>query len=81
MFSGPPANINPAVLAWAREQARLTVEEAAKKVGVKPERFAAWEDPDDEARRPSGNCVFWRNRCIGRPACSILPSHPRPFSP
>jgi len=50
MASRPRADINPAVLTWAREQAKLSVEQAAKKVNVKPERFAAWEDPEDEAR-------------------------------
>ena len=50
MPSRPRANINPAVLVWARDQAKLTIEEAAKKVNVKPERFAAWEDPNDGAK-------------------------------
>ena len=50
MSSRPRANINPAVLVWARDQAKLTVEEAAKKLNVKPERFAAWENPNDGAK-------------------------------
>lgn len=46
----PHANITPAVLRWAREQSKLTVEEAAKKIGVKPERYANWEDEESSIR-------------------------------
>jgi transcriptional regulator with XRE-family HTH domain len=42
------ANPNPALLVWARESAGLSVEIAAKKAGVKPERLFAWEKGDEE---------------------------------
>lgn len=50
MAHRPRADINPAVLTWAREQAKLSVEQAAKKVSVKPERFAEWEDAASETK-------------------------------
>jgi Zn-dependent peptidase ImmA (M78 family)/DNA-binding XRE family transcriptional regulator len=36
--------VNPELLAWAREASRLDVETAAQKIGVAPEKLAAWED-------------------------------------
>lgn len=36
--------VNPELLAWAREASRLNVETAAQKIGVAPEKVAAWED-------------------------------------
>jgi Zn-dependent peptidase ImmA (M78 family) len=36
--------VNPELLAWAREASRLDVETAAQKIGVAPEKVAAWED-------------------------------------
>jgi Zn-dependent peptidase ImmA (M78 family)/DNA-binding XRE family transcriptional regulator len=38
------------VLTWARESAGYAVEEAAKKLQVKPERLASWERESDENR-------------------------------
>ena len=35
--------LQPAVLRWARERARLDVAELARKVGVRPERVTEWE--------------------------------------
>ena len=35
--------VKPALLRWARETAGLTVSQAAKKIGVKPERLVEWE--------------------------------------
>jgi Zn-dependent peptidase ImmA (M78 family) len=37
------ANPTPAVLAWARTSSGLSLEEAAKKIGVHPERLMEWE--------------------------------------
>ena len=37
------ANPTPSVLIWARESAGLSVELAAKKAGIAPERLTAWE--------------------------------------
>jgi transcriptional regulator with XRE-family HTH domain len=36
--------VKPALLRWARETSGLTTEETAKKIGVKPERLAEWEE-------------------------------------
>ncbi len=38
--------VNPDLLKWAREACSLNVEAAAKKLGVKPEKIAAWEAGD-----------------------------------
>ncbi|MDP2830217.1 MAG: XRE family transcriptional regulator [Sulfuricellaceae bacterium] len=38
-----PARINADVLLWARERARLTIEQLAKGVHAKPEQVMAWE--------------------------------------
>src|SRR6266550_3091565 len=38
--------VKPKLLVWARESAGFTIDQAAKKVGVKPERLAAWEAGD-----------------------------------
>ncbi len=36
-------SVNPDLLKWARATAGFTPDEAARKIGVKPERLAAWE--------------------------------------
>lgn len=41
-------SINPDVLKWARESAKLSIEQAAKKAGVKSDRYASWEKPNSE---------------------------------
>src|SRR5579871_6865871 len=35
--------VNPSLLEWARDACALSVETAADKIGVKPERVEAWE--------------------------------------
>ena len=42
------STINPALLIWARETAGFTRAEAARRLKIEEERFAAWEDPADE---------------------------------
>lgn len=42
------STINPALLTWARETAGFTPTEAAKRLKIDEERFAAWEDPENE---------------------------------
>src|SRR5712692_1536300 len=44
------ARVKPELLRWGRETAGLSIEAAAKKVGVKPEKLAGWESGDE---RPS----------------------------
>ena len=36
--------INPKVLVWARENARLRLKEAAHRIGVTPDRLIDWEN-------------------------------------
>lgn len=43
MAKSVPALINPEMLVWARESARLTLEEAAHKIGISAEKLAACE--------------------------------------
>lgn len=38
------AHITPIVLKWARETARISIESAASKISVSPERLAYWEE-------------------------------------
>ena len=38
-----PAEVNPALLMWAREQSGYPPELVAKRLGVKVERLGAWE--------------------------------------
>lgn len=46
MAKAPAAPANGTTLQWAREEAGLTVEEAARRISVKPERLASWETGD-----------------------------------
>lgn len=39
----PKIDANPRVLEWARLEAGFTIEEAAKKLGTKPQRLMSWE--------------------------------------
>ncbi len=38
------AMVNPQILVWARETSGLSLDQAARKVSVSPERFASWEE-------------------------------------
>jgi Zn-dependent peptidase ImmA (M78 family) len=42
------AHIKPELLVWARDQSRLTIQAAAAKLHVKPERLEAWERGQEE---------------------------------
>ncbi|MBV8762267.1 MAG: ImmA/IrrE family metallo-endopeptidase [Deltaproteobacteria bacterium] len=42
----------PALLKWARESARLTIEIAAQRAGVKPDAVALWESGEDAPSIP-----------------------------
>lgn len=46
----PEALVEPEILAWARDSAGLSIEEAARSLQTNPERIAAWEHGD---ARPS----------------------------
>lgn len=42
------ANINAHVLVWARQTAGYVLEEAARKIGINPEKLQAWEAGEDK---------------------------------
>lgn len=73
------ALVNPALLTWARDSAGYTIEQAAKKAQVKPERLVSWER--DEAR-PSIPQLRKLASAYKRPlAVFYLPEPPWEFSP
>ena len=47
-----PALINPAMLVWARESARLTIDEAARKIGIATEKLRACETGEAQLTFP-----------------------------
>jgi Zn-dependent peptidase ImmA (M78 family) len=59
------AKVKPELLKWGRTSAGFTVEEAAAKVGVDPERVAAWEV--DENERPTMNQLRLLAKVYRRP--------------
>jgi Zn-dependent peptidase ImmA (M78 family)/transcriptional regulator with XRE-family HTH domain len=75
------ATINPDLLVWARTTAGLSLEAAAKKIGVKPSRLMEWEHglqrPTVPQLRKAANvykrplAVFFR----ARPPATIQPLH------
>lgn len=74
-----PALINPDVLRWARDNAGLSVDDAAKKASVKPEKLAAWETGEG---RPSIPQLRKLARVYRRPiALFYLSKPPRTFKP
>jgi hypothetical protein len=52
MSKSIPALINPDMLVWARESARLTIEEAAHKGSISAEKLAACEGGDEHLTFP-----------------------------
>ncbi|HEC35069.1 MAG TPA: ImmA/IrrE family metallo-endopeptidase [Anaerolineae bacterium] len=71
------ALITPEVLVWAREQAGLSIEEAARKVGVSPERLASWESG---ASRPTVRQLRLLGKAYRRPSAFFYLSKP-PIAP
>lgn len=47
MSKSVPALINPEMLVWARESARMTIEEAARKSGIAVEKLSACEEGNE----------------------------------
>jgi Zn-dependent peptidase ImmA (M78 family)/transcriptional regulator with XRE-family HTH domain len=78
MAIGVEALVKPALLIWARETSGLSAEEAAAKVGVAPEKLAAWERGD---ARPTVVQLRELARVYRRPfAVFYLPEPPQGFS-
>lgn len=72
------ALVTPKLLKWARETARLRVDEAAKKIGVTEEQIIAWEGGD---LRPTLRYARIAAKKYGRPlAVFYLEEPPRDFS-
>jgi Zn-dependent peptidase ImmA (M78 family)/transcriptional regulator with XRE-family HTH domain len=67
------------ILKWARESARIPVENAAKKVSVSPERFLTWENGTDF---PTINQAKKLAKFYRRPfSLFFLPEIPKDFQP
>lgn len=70
--------VEPSVLRWARESMRLTVEDAARRLGVSEETVAKWEGG---AVSPTINQLRTAAEKYGRPLAVLLLSEPpRDFS-
>ncbi len=72
--------INNKVLAWARETAEITLDEAVKKLDIKPahgksavERLCALEDGTD---KPNQILLFKMAKCYRRPLIVFYLEHP-----
>ncbi len=71
------AIVNPEVLVWARKSSRLTVDIAAKKLGVSPERLNEWESG---TLRPTINQLRKMGEVYKRPlAVFYLAEPPKTF--
>jgi Zn-dependent peptidase ImmA (M78 family) len=72
------ALVEPALLVWARNTASLTVEEAAERAGVDPDRLEAWEDGSQTLSIPQLKTLAGIYR---RPvSVFFLPEPPKTFS-
>ncbi len=67
------AKVKPELLEWGRTSAGLTVEEAAAKVGVKPDQVTNWESGAD---RPTMNQLRMLSRALKRPISIFYLSKP-----
>lgn len=71
------AIVNPDVLVWARESSRLTIDAAAKKLGISPERLNEWESG---TLRPTINQLRKMSEVYKRPlAVFYLAEPPKTF--
>ena len=76
-MASPKAKVNPDLLVWAREDSGYSVEEAAAKLNVKPERLSSWESGED---RPTMNQVRALSDVYKRPvALFFMPQRPDGF--
>jgi len=78
-MAGPKAHINPKMLTWARTTVKLSVELAAQKIGVKPEKLEQWENGESY---PTIKQLYKVANVYKRPfALFYFPSPPRHFKP
>ncbi len=73
MSRSADAIINPELLVWGRETIGYDQESAAKKIGVKPERLADWEEGE---RRPTVKQLFKVANVYKRPFAAFYFSSP-----
>ena len=79
MVRSVEAIVNPDLLAWARKESGLTVDAAAKKVNVKPDRLESWESGE---LRPTVKQLRKLANAYKRPlAVFYLPKPPDGFAP
>jgi Zn-dependent peptidase ImmA (M78 family)/DNA-binding XRE family transcriptional regulator len=79
MTRTPEAKIKPELLVWARNSSGLDLPTAAKKIGVKEERLAEWEEGES---RPSIAQLRKAGEVYKRPlAVFFLSEAPRDFQP
>ena len=73
------AYITPKVLQWARESARMSLETAAAKVSIAPEKLIEWEDGSGQPTIKQAETLV---KAYKRPfAIFFLPEAPRDFTP
>lgn len=73
------AYITPKVVKWARESAKMTLDVAASKVSVEPERLESWENGESQ---PTIHQAEKLAKAYRRPfALFFLPDIPRDFQP
>lgn len=73
------AHITPKVLIWARESARMSIENAAAKVSVSPDKLKEWEDGISQPTiKQAENLAKAYRRAF---ALFFLPEVPRDFHP
>ena len=73
------AFITSEILKWARETARISIEDAAKKVSVSPERLLTWENGNDYPTIRQAKILAKSYR---RPlSLFFLPEIPKDFQP
>ncbi|CAG2535294.1 M78 family [Maribacter dokdonensis] len=73
------AFITSEILKWARESANISVEDAAKKVSVSPERYLTWEDGNDFPTIRQAQILA---KSFRRPfSLFFLPEIPKDFQP
>lgn len=75
MTRSADAIINPELLVWGRETIGYDLEEAAKKIGVNPERLAKWENGDEDDR-PTVKKLFKIANVYKRPFAAFYFSSP-----
>lgn len=79
MVRSVEAIVKPDLLAWARKESGLTVDAAAKKVNVKPDRLESWESGE---LRPTVKQLRKLANAYKRPlAVFYLPEPPDGFAP